>query len=491
MSARIPPPPPLAPVPDRPAPLSTAQARLWFLHTSRPATPEYNLQVALLLRGRPDREALLAALGELVRRHEPLRTLVAPRADGPPVQRVLPGAPPAVDQRPAPGGADVRAAAEAVATQELAHVFDLEREPPLRVRLARPEDHRDCLVLVLTLHHLAFDGSSTGLLMTELAALYRRFTAQEDEEEAADPYADGDDAPYGAAEGASPLGPAPRVSYSDYAFWERETLRRSRDPLLRHWTETLAGAEELTLPTDREGNGVGGPLGTASYPLTRRTLRQLREVARQSGATVFAVLLAAYFAVLGRYGGQREFVVGTPVSGRTDAALEPLIGCFVNTLCLRASLREDDTFEALVRRCHLTLADAVAHQALPFEEVVRALRPARGSDRNPLFRAFCSLAEPPGMPDFAGHDCALVIPSYALSRFDLNVTFVVEGAAPTLHVEYSELLFDAATADALARRLGVFLDWAVARPGRALGDIPWTTPGERRTPPDRLNGSPR
>ncbi|MFI6579537.1 condensation domain-containing protein [Embleya sp. NPDC050493] len=454
--------PPVVPVPERPAPLSTAQARLWFVHTSRPPTAEYNLQVALLLRGKPDVDALVGAIHRLVRRHEPLRTVVEPRPAGPPVQRVLDEGPPTVDHRPAAPGADAMERAVATATEELRHVFDLEREPPLRVRLAGLGDPDGAVVLVLTLHHLAFDGWSTAILLRELAEDLRR--------------------------GGVPELPAPEVSYSDYAWWERQTLDRERESLLRHWRSALAGVAELELPTDRPGHGVGGAMGTVQHEVSPATVRRLRAVAAQAGASSFAVALAAWFAVLGRYGGQRDFVVGTPVSGRTDLALEPLIGCFVNTLCLRSALRPDEPFVDLVRRTHLTLADALAHQALPFEELVRELRPDRRNDRNPLFRAFCSSVDAPPSLELDGLDCEFVAPEYELSRFDLNATFLLGGPRPMVRLDYSKALFDDATGADLAARLGVFLDWAVSRPDRAVRDVAWMTPGERRRILDSLKG---
>ncbi|GGO94203.1 condensation domain-containing protein [Wenjunlia tyrosinilytica] len=450
--------PPVTPGTERPAPLSTAQARLWFVHSSRPPTAEYNLQVALLLHGEPDTEALLASVHRVVERHEPLRTVVAPRPDGLPVQRVLDGRRPPVDRRPAPEGADTMARAVAVADEELAAVFDLEREPPLRVRLARVTD--DAWVLALTLHHLAFDGWSTALLLEEL------------------------DQGCSGAE-AKPL----PVSYSDYAWWERRVLEREREELLRHWLAELDGAEELDLPADRPGHGVGGPMGTVRHALSPGTWERLRSVSRGAGATPFAVALAAYFAVLGRYSGQRDFVVGLPVSGRTDMSLEPLIGCFVNTLCLRASVRPRESFLDLVRRTHRTLARAVAHQALPFEELVRRARPDRRSDRNPLFRAFCSAVD--GLPPpvrLGGIECELVAPEYGLSRFDINATFVLDPSSPLVQIDYSRSIFDDATGEGFAARLGVFLDWAVARPDRAVADVPWMSPAQRRGVLDLLNG---
>ncbi|MYV99864.1 condensation domain-containing protein, partial [Streptomyces sp. SID3343] len=450
----------VVPVDERPAPLSTAQARLWFVHTSRPPTAEYNLQVALLLRGKPDVDALVGAVHRLVRRHEPLRTVVESRPTGPPVQRVLADGLPPVDHRPAAPGADDAKRAAATATEELAHVFDLEHEPPLRVRSAALGD--DALVLVLTMHHLAFDGWSTAILLRELAEDYRS--------------------------GGVPAIPAPEISYSDYAWWERRTLDRDRESLLRHWQTTLEGVEELELPADRPGHGVGGPMGTVRHELSATTVERMRAVAARAGASSFAVALAAWFAVLGRYSGQRDFVVGMPVSGRTDVALEAHIGCFVNTLCLRSALRPREPFVELVRRTHLTLADAMAHQALPFEELVRVSSPDRRSDRNPLFRAFCSGVDAPPSLDLDGLDAEFVTPDYALSRFDLNATFLLGGARPMLQLDYSKALFDDTSGADLARRLGVFLDWAVSRPDRAVRDVAWMTPGERRHVLDTLQG---
>jgi hypothetical protein len=333
------------------------------------------------------------------------------------------------------------------------------------VRLAAlgPQD----LVLAITMHHIVFDGWSTPILAQELRDGY-----------------------VAAVDGGTADLPELPVAYSDYAWWEQERLAADEPALLAYWQRALAGTEELRLPADRPGSGVGGPSATVRQPIAAPTYTRLAALARTEHTTPFTVALAGYVALLHRYTHQTGFVVAMPVAGRADVAVEPLIGCFINTVCVPARVHPGQTFRDLVGATRDSLVGAVAHQALPFDHLVRHLSPHRGSDRNPLFRAFCSGVDrfppPLGLP---GVQDSLAVPEYQLSRFDLNATFLLDPDRPLLQLDYALGIFDQDTGERLARHLGVLLDWAVTRPDRPVGELPFLLPRERKAMLALLNNA--
>jgi hypothetical protein len=446
----------------RGVPLASSQARLWFLHQLRPDTTEYNLQLAVRLRGTVDVTALQDVLNVIVARHEPLRTVIT--SDGQPLQYVLPYFVLPLDRTPAPPGGSDDERARAVANDELSVVFDLAAAPAVRARLAQigPDDH----VLAITMHHIVFDGWSVGLFTHELATGYHaRVTGR-----------------------PVHLPPLP-ISFTDYAWWQRESLNDRRAGLLEFWRAELDGADDLQLPADRPGHGVGAGLRIVRREVAAETARGLRELAQSTGTTTFAVALAAYFAVLHRYSAQTDFVVGTPVAGRGELELEPLLGCLLNTVCVRARIRPAQSFRALVADTSTALAGTLAHQDLPFDELVHELRPSRGNDRNPLFSAFCSGLDA-GAPAFglSGLDASLIVPDQQLARFDLNATFAIGAEQPAVQVEFSDALFDEAIATRFTDHLMVTMDWAAVAPDRPVDQLPMLVAAERQDILALLNG---
>ncbi|HLL47614.1 MAG TPA: condensation domain-containing protein, partial [Longimicrobiaceae bacterium] len=298
---------------DGPAPLSFAQQRLWFVQRMDPRSGAYNLPAALRLRGRLDTGVLERCLAEVVRRHEALRTVFAER-DGEPTQTVLPPAPVSIavaDLRPLPPEARM-ADARRRAAEEALRPFDLGRGPLLRTSLLRLGAEE--WVLLFTMHHVASDGWSIGVLVDEVSALYDAF-----------------------ARGApSPLPELP-VQYADYAVWQRRRLAGAAlDAQLAFWRERLRGAPPvLDLPTDRPRPALPDERGGShAFELPDATARGVRALARAEGATSFMVLAAVFQALLARWSGQQDVSVGTPVAGRTRLETERLIGFFVNTLAL-------------------------------------------------------------------------------------------------------------------------------------------------------------
>ncbi|HEU0299791.1 MAG TPA: amino acid adenylation domain-containing protein, partial [Longimicrobium sp.] len=445
-------------------PLSFAQQRLWFLDQLDPGSVVYNIPAALRLAGELDVAALERALGEIVRRHAALRTTFA-AADPEPLQVISPAAELALEVEPVAG----EDALMARLRDEAARPFDLARGPLFRARLFRAAEREH--VLLLTLHHAVSDGWSLGVLYRELAALYDAFRHGE----------------------PSPLAELP-VQYADYAAWQRGRLADGEmERQLAWWTERLAGAPELLeLPTDRPRSAVRAHRGALlRAELAPGAVAAVQAAAAETDATPFMVLLAAYAVLLGRYAGQDDVVVGSPIAGRTHEELEGLIGFFVNTLPLRTDLSGDPTFRELVGRVREATLGAFAHQEVPFERLVDELNPERGLGWSPVFQASFAYQ------NFArqelripGVQAAPVDVQQHVARWDLNLALVerTDGVAAVL--EYDADLFDAATAGRLLAHFARVVDEAAAHPERRLSELFAARPGEVDDEPTAI-GYPR
>ncbi len=462
--------PPIQPVPrDGPLPLSFAQQRLWFLDQLEPGSPLYNIPAPVRLAGPLDVAALERALTEVIRRHEALRTIFA-TPDGRPVQVIAdvtalpPLTIPVVDLRRLPDGERQPEAARQAAAAA-AEPFDLARGPLLRAHLWRLADE-DYLALLNT-HHIVSDDWSLGVLIAELATLYAAFCG---------------------GEVTSPLQPLP-VQYADYAVWQRSWL--SGDVLERqiaYWKEQLAGLPPLLeLPTDRPRPPIQTARGGQHiFELPVELSDALKALARQEGATLFMALLAGYQALLGRYSGQDDLAVGSPIANRTRSEIEGLIGFFVNTLVLRARLdgaAEPLTFRGLLRQARETALAAYAHQDVPFEMLVDALHPARDMSHSPLFQAMFVLQNAPRQARTLATGLTLdpvTEGGMPTARFDLTLTMVEDGAALGGSLEYNADLFDPATAERMAQHFAALLAAAVAEPDRPLADLPLLSEAERQ-----------
>jgi hypothetical protein len=455
-------------------PLAPQQRGLWFLQQLRPGSPEYNLQIALRLRGPLRVGCLRNALYLLVLRHEPLRTRIAPDESGTPRQYVSPAVPLPLVAEPSvadPAVADPAVADPAVADpdkrvtevlwEEVTRPFDLAAEWPIRVRLVALAD--DDHLLVMTFHHLAMDGVSLSIVSAELSSGYAALAAGE-------PVA------------LPPLA----VSFTDYAEW---LAGQEVDPAgLEFWRQELAGVGDLALPADRAGHGVGASMIMLRREVPAETVRDLTRLARDAGTSLFAVTLSCYALLLHRSSGQRDFAIGLPVAGRTEAACQPLVGCLLNTVCVRIRIDPDRPVRQLVRQTAGALARSLQHQSVPFGEVVRSVRPDRANTRHPLFSAFCSVLDeaPPGFA-MAGVATEVVVADYPIARFDLNATFALGLAPPSVQLEFSDALFAPATAHRLADRLVRVLDWVAADPDRPVAAVPLVGRAERTEVLDLLN----
>ncbi|WAP60337.1 amino acid adenylation domain-containing protein [Streptomyces sp. S465] len=427
---------------------SFAQRRIWFLQQLDPDSNAYNLPLVQRLRGLLDAPALERALALVVARHEALRT-VFDTADGEPLQRVLPA--PEHILRHARAGSDEDAAR--LVRDEIAAPFDLATGPVIRALLIRLGD--DDHVLAVTVHHVAGDGWSFGLLQHELAAHY---TALRDTSRPAE------------------LPPLP-VQYADFAAWERRELTGAGlDRRLAYWREQLRGAPaRLALPTDRPRPPVAdADAGMAEWRPPAALATAVLTLARDSGASVFMTLLAAFQAVLARQAGTRDVLVGTPVANRTRAAYEGLIGMFVNTLALRGDLSGDPSFRELLDRCRATTTDAFAHADLPFENVIELVAPERDLSVNPVVQVLLQVlrrdAATAALPGIAAEPFRT---GRWFTRFDLEFHVYEEpGGALTGELLYSRALFDEPRITGLLEEFTAVLQAVTADPDVRLSPLP-------------------
>ncbi|WP_419183570.1 amino acid adenylation domain-containing protein [Serinibacter arcticus] len=444
--------------PDRLS-VSLAQRRLWFLNRLEPASAAYNIPVVLHLDGPLDVDALRAGLGDVVRRHEPLRTIV-PYVDGEPTQVVLESTDVAFTAVAVPADR-----VEAVIEQEALRPFDVTTQAPLRVVLLRtgPANH----VLVATMHHIASDGWSLAPFARDLSVAYAA-----------------------RVEGHAPEQPDLAVTYADYTLWQREHLGAPDDPAsvlhqqLEHWRRTLAGAPaEISLPRDRD-RGAADPedpatQGVGEVPLVLDPERHaaLRALAAEHRTSLFIVLHAALAVALEQQGAGEDVVIGTPVAGRADPQLDELVGFFVTTVVLRTSLAQDPTLAEVLGRVRAGNTEAYAHQDVPFDALVDALRPPRVPDRHPLFQVLLTLqSNAPAELDLAG--LTVTVPSQVTSagvKTDVLIDFATpDGTDGPLvgAVGYDRALFDAATAERLRDALDRVLAALVETTDRRLSDLP-------------------
>ncbi|WP_405690031.1 condensation domain-containing protein [Streptomyces sp. NBC_00057] len=445
-------------------PLSYAQQRLWFLNRLDGPNSTYNVPVAFRLTGPLNESAFAAAFGDLLERHEILRT-VCREHDGLVHQHV--------EQVPAE-----RLPLRVVACRdgELAqtvheasrHPFDLESELPVTAWLFRsgPEER----VLLLVLHHLVCDGWSLRPLLDDLSTAYR---------------ARSEDA-------ARQWDPLP-VQYGDYTLWQRELLGHESDPSslmarqLSYWEEELAGLpDEVDFPADRVRPPVAGNQGgRVPFEVPAQVCAGLARTAREEGATLFMVLQAAVAGLLSRLGCGTDIAVGTSVAGRVDEALDGLVGFFVNTLVLRTDVAGDPDFRTLVQRVRRTCIDAYAHQDVPFDRVVERLNPVRSLARNPLYQVAVEV--------HAGGDEGLSLASVRCAGYelvqetvksDLAFTFtetVDATGRPLLAGElgYAKDLFDRETVEEVVLGLERLLAEVAAHPDRRVGAVALLSGQER------------
>ncbi|MFJ6798041.1 amino acid adenylation domain-containing protein [Streptomyces sp. NPDC091268] len=432
--------------PAAPAAPSSGQRRLWFFDQLRPGSATYNISCGVWLRGPFDPAVLGSALTEITRRHEVLRTVLRSGDDGSVRQVVLPVAPVAVETvalEPAGApGASVEDAVVRRAGELAARPFDLAAGPLLRCTLLQGGE--DVRLLVLSLHHAVSDGWSLQVLVRELVELYGAY-----------------------AEGRAPRLPALPVQYADYALWQGQWLESpAAAAQLEHWRARLDGAVLLDLTTDRPRPArptFAG--GHARFEVTAAAGARIAALAAHLRTTPFVVGMAAFAAVLGRFSGRSDAVIGTPVAGRGRAEVADLIGFFVNTLPVRVDLAGDPGFGELVTRMRGEVLDARGNADVPFDHLVEELRPQRDAGgRTPLVRYLFQSDERPLEPVVVGGlEMTPVRLDTGTAKFDLAVDLAprADGGYDGL-IEYSSELFDPETAQRIATALRLVLEGAGA-----------------------------
>ncbi|MFP2956465.1 amino acid adenylation domain-containing protein [Myxococcus sp. 1LA] len=444
---------------DKPLPLSFPQQRIWYLHQLDPAGVAYNNTVTLRLEGAVDEGLLEAALNALVDRHEVLRTTFALEDGG--AHQVIAAAMPLVLERLTAHG-ETLAAREADALKralaEARKPFDLERGPVMRAVLIRVSEAVS--VLHLTLHHIASDGWSGGVLFRELVAGYESLAAGR----------------------PSPLPELP-VQYADYAAWQRGWLEGpGMEAQLAYWKKQLAGPQVLELPTDRprpaRWTGRGGRLVVS---VDKPLMDAVWAVGRREGATPFMVLTAAFQTLLHRYSGQDDIIVGTSAAGRNRPELEGLIGCFLNTLAIRGDFSRAPTFVELLRQVKTASIGAYAHQEIPFERLVDELRVPRDPSRMPLVQAMLTFHNtPPVEVRTPGLGVKMLELDIGATKVDLSLELRETPGGLTGGLEYPADLFDLSTVELLWERFVRLLQGIAANPARRVSELPLLSDAERQ-----------
>ncbi|WP_433202477.1 amino acid adenylation domain-containing protein [Nocardia sp. CA-107356] len=473
--------PTAGPRPER-IPLSLAQQGMWFLNRLDTASVAYNVPLAVRLSGALDIAALEAAVGDLVTRHEILRTVYpyteagSDDANQVPVQVILP----ATQAIPQVRIQTIDPAEVADAVAGLARtIFDLTTEVPVRVGLfdlgaAANSDHSGAgreYVLAMVVHHIAADGSSLGPLVRDLMTAYVARSAA-------------------AAPAWAPLA----VQYADFSIWQRDVLGAEDDPessaaqQIAYWRQELAGLpDQLDLPSDRPrplARSYAG--GQVSVRIDAETHTALAELARAEGATLFMVVHTALAVLLARLSATDDIAIGTPIAGRGDAVLDDLIGMFINTVVFRTRYDAGTSFTELLARQRETDIQAFANADVPFERLVNVLNPVRSTTRHPLFQVALSFQNMELV--------ALELPGLAIKTLDIGIeisqfdlhwmigdTYDAAGTPTGIGgvVTYANDMFDQPTVQGFVDRFTRLLSAIAADPGAVLGDIDVLDTAER------------
>ncbi|WP_237577391.1 non-ribosomal peptide synthetase, partial [Mycetohabitans sp. B5] len=440
-------------------PLSFAQQRLWFLAQLDEVGGTYHIPLVLRMRGPFDRAAWQQALDALFARHEALRSTFASVEGQPQVQLLPAGTGVPLHWHDLRGVSDADAQRMRLTADEVHAPFDLARGPLMRACVIQLAD--DEHVCVLTQHHIVSDGWSLGVLIRELSALYAASVGAQ----------------------ADPL-PALTIQYPDYAAWQRQWLSGERlQAQSDYWRATLADAPVLLeLPTDRPRPAQQSFAGAhVPVQIDARTTRALKRLSGEHGTTLFMTVLAAWSVVLARLSGQDDLVIGTPSANRGHAAIEPLVGFFVNTLALRVNLEGELTTAQLLERVRRMTLDAQAHQDLPFEQVVEVVQPPRRLNHTPLFQVlFAWQSNETGQWRLPGLEVTPDELDYDIARFDLEMHLYETGEEITGSLHYASALFDSATIERHVGYLTTMLQAMADRPQQPVATLQMLGPEERQ-----------
>ncbi|MEG4838969.1 amino acid adenylation domain-containing protein [Microcoleus sp. B9-D4] len=441
-------------------PLSFAQERLWFFDQLEPGNPFYNLCGAIRITGQLNAETLRQSIEKIIERHEILRTAFAGGdkeqiqvifdAKTFPLQLIdLSHLPPAEREKEA----------QKLSAEEAEFPFNLTQANLLRAKLLRLSETEH--TLLLSAHHIIFDGWSLGVFLRELAAFYEGFYNKN----------------------LAALPPLP-IQYADFATWQRQQMQGEiLETQLTYWKQQLSGsAAVLNLPTDFSRPAVQSYKGGRQlFELPERLTEAIRQLSRREKTTVFMTLLAAFNTLLYGYTGQEDILVGSPIASRNSSQTESLIGFFVNTLVLRSDLTGNPTFRELLNRVREVALGAYAHQDVPFEKLVEELQPNRDLSHSPLFQVMFAFQ--------SASEFALELPGLSLNcqqihsgtaNFDLTLELKATATGIRGWFEYSLDLFESATIARMARHFQNLLEGIVANPSARLSDLPMLAEAERQ-----------
>ncbi len=455
------------PVPQRYAPLSIAQQRLWFFQQLEPSSAAYNISTELDLTGSLDIRALEQALAQVIARHDALRTTFV-TVDGEPVQVVRPAGTwclPVHDLADLPP--ELRSAKAGEARSRLAEkAFDLETDLPIRVELLRIGTDR--FQVLITFHHIVADGMSVMLFIREVGERYRAVCQ-------------------GQSTAPRPLA----LQYGEYARRQRAWIESSEcASALAWWKESLAGdLAPLDFATDFPRPPMQSYRGRGAHALVdTATLAQLRALGRQHGSTLYMTLLAAFKALLYRYTGTHDLIVGSPVSNRDQAELQDMIGMFVNTVALRSDLSGNPGFTELLQRVRDTCLGAFRHQDVPFGLLLEELRPPRDLTRTPVFQVLFNLLPLP--VDRSQPTAGLVVETPSIdrllaaldsqSKYDMTLYAQEQSDGLLLMLVYNADLFEAERMTAFLRHYMRLIHVIAREPGARIGNIQLEEPRAAR-----------
>ncbi len=444
-------------------PCSLAQQRFWFLDQLEPGNPAYNIAVRWRLSGPVDPVAVERAFNEILRRHEVLRTCF-PDENDLPLQAVFPSLAirvPLIDLRLL-REPDRDAEAERITLEVARQPFDLKKLPLIRACLLRVADHEH--IVLVTVHHIVADGWSIGIVAREMCRLYEAF-----------------------AQGDAPSLPDLPIQYGDFAVWQQEWVKSGAiENHAGYWKEHLRGCVPFEMPPDRPRaaaeNPARNPDGSILSILLPKSLTDaLHAYSARRNCTFFATAVSTFMTLLFRYSGQADISVTTQVAGRNRLELEDLAGLFINTIVLRADLSGDPLFPDLLDQMKRTVTQALAHQEMPFEQLVEMIRPKRDLNRKALFqvnfiyqRAFVENTK------FAGVEFVDLPSRSPGALYDLNVFMVERVDGWRLSCEYNTELYEAATVTGLLGHLRSLLEGVAENPDRRISGFALLSPEERR-----------
>ena len=441
-------------------PLSFAQQRLWFIDQLEPRGSAYVIPAAVRLRGELNDAAVGAALTAIACRHENLRTRFI-NADGTPMQ-VIDEKPDfelrIVDLTTPVGGEDLELRTRGLLRDEATRGFDLSHEHLFRALLIRVSATEH--ILLITIHHIVSDAWSMGVLLDEFKAFYQSY--DEDTQPA--------------------LSELP-VQYADYAAWQRDYLNgETQEQQLSYWRQQLQGAERLELPTDRPRPPIQTYRGAAEpFTLPAFLVNEVRHLGRREGCTLFMTLLAAFQILLAKSSGQKDVVVGTPITGRIHPDLEGLIGFFVNTLVMRASMNADPTAAEILQSVREAALGAFTNQDLPFDKLIEDLQPTRDPSRSPLFQVMFIFQHAGRKPEeFKRINVDPVELEATTAKFDLTLTVLGDSDELNCVIEYNIELFERGRILGLIRHFTRVLEAITANPDQSFSALSLLDHDERK-----------